>query len=116
MEHKIYKVISFETAGMYRLKLLFDDGTSRTIDFQPVLAGPIYGPLLDMNLFSKASIDPEIHTLVWPNGADFDPETLHDWEDNVKDFSAMTHASGLDLSRCAEDGSAYKTGSKRPPP
>jgi hypothetical protein len=24
-------------------------------------------------------IDPEIQTLVWPNGADFDAATLHDW-------------------------------------
>jgi hypothetical protein len=24
-------------------------------------------------------IDPEVHTLVWPTGADFDPATLHDW-------------------------------------
>jgi hypothetical protein len=24
-------------------------------------------------------IYPEVHTLIWPDGADFDPATLHDW-------------------------------------
>lgn len=24
-------------------------------------------------------LDPEARNLVWPNGADFDPATLHDW-------------------------------------
>jgi hypothetical protein len=32
-----------------------------------------------LDLFSQVRIDPEVHTLVWPNGADFDPATLHDW-------------------------------------
>jgi hypothetical protein len=27
-------------------------------------------------------IDPEVQTLVWPNGPDFDPATLHDWPDH----------------------------------
>jgi hypothetical protein len=30
-------------------------------------------------LFNQVRIDAEAHTLVWPNGADFDPATLHDW-------------------------------------
>ena len=40
-----------------------------------------WGPLRDPNLFGKVRLDPEVHTLVWPNGADFDPATLHDWPD-----------------------------------
>ena len=50
------------------------------IDFRPILAGELFGPLRDLALFNQVRIDPEIHTLVWPNGADFDPATLHDWQ------------------------------------
>lgn len=35
--------------------------------------------LRDIQLFNSVAIDPEVHTLVWPNGADFDPATLDDW-------------------------------------
>jgi hypothetical protein len=27
--------------------------------------------------------------LVWPNGADFDPATLHDWPDLIDELTAM---------------------------
>ena len=78
-EHKVYRVVDVEVVGAYTVRVRFDDGEERVIDFRPVLEGPLYGPLRDETLFRQVQIDPEAHTLVWPNGADFDPETLHDW-------------------------------------
>ena len=66
------------------MKVKFDDGTEQTIDFQPVLAGELYGPLRDLALFNQVQIDPEVRTLVWANGADFDPATLHDWPEQIE--------------------------------
>lgn len=83
MEHKIYRVISFKPVRPFTLQISFDDGSTKTIDFRPVLTGEIYGPLQDEKFFNQVEIDPEVHTLVWPNGADFDPATLHDWDDYV---------------------------------
>ena len=54
-----------------------------------MLAGELYGPLRDEKLFNRVTIDPEVHTLVWPNGADFDPETLHDWPKSAKAMQRM---------------------------
>jgi Protein of unknown function (DUF2442) len=79
VKHGIYRVTSFEIVGARTLTVAFDDGSSQTIDFTPALQGRLYGALKDDRLFKQVSIDPEVHTLVWPNGADFDPETLHDW-------------------------------------
>jgi hypothetical protein len=79
MKHGIYRVTSFKIVGPRTLTVGFDDGSSQTIDFSPALQGRLYGSLRDERLFKRVSIDPEVHTLVWPNGADFDPETLHDW-------------------------------------
>ena len=79
MAHRVCRVLSFEISGPYRLRVHFDDATEQLIDFVPVLAGELYGPLKDLAVFERVRIDPEVHTLVWPNGADFDPETLHDW-------------------------------------
>ncbi len=79
MTHAIYRVTAFKIVGPYKLQVSFDDRTEQTIDFQPILAGELYRPLRDISIFNQVKIDPEVHTLVWPNGADFDPATLHDW-------------------------------------
>ena len=90
MEHPIYRVRAFEIAGAYTLRVSFDDGTEQTIDFRPILAGELYGPLKDLSLFNQVRIDPEVHTLVWPNGADFDPATLHNWPEHVDYLTARS--------------------------
>jgi hypothetical protein len=79
MSHPICRVRWFKVVAAYTLQVGFDDDTEQIINFQPILAGELFGPLRDPNLFNKVQIDPEVHTLVWPNGADFDPATLHDW-------------------------------------
>jgi hypothetical protein len=89
MSHPIYRVRSFEIAAPYTLRIRFDDDTEQTIEFRPVLAGELYGPLRDLELFNQVRIDPEVETLVWPNGADFDPATLHDWPANEKAFREL---------------------------
>jgi hypothetical protein len=98
MTHRIHSVQSFEIAAPYTLRVQFDDGTSQMIDFQPVLAGELYGPLHDLSLFNQVRIDTEVHTLVWPNGADFDPATLHDWPDHVQALTSRARQWELILA------------------
>jgi len=88
MSHAIYRVESFRIVGPYILRVKFDDETEQTIDFRPVLAGDLYGPLRDRELFDQVLIDTEVHTLAWPNGADFDPATLHDWPEVLPEMKA----------------------------
>jgi hypothetical protein len=90
MKHAIYSVEAFQIVGPYTLSVMFDDGTQQTINFEPVLAGALYSPLRDLSLFNGVRIDPEVHTLVWPNGADFDPETLHDWPEHIDGLQAAS--------------------------
>ena len=84
MRHAIYRLESFDIISAYTLRVRFDDRTEQTIDFQPVLVGELYGPLRELRLFNQVQIDPEVKTLVWPNGADFDPATLHDWPERIE--------------------------------
>ncbi len=82
MKHPIFRITSFEKVAPYILKIRFNDETTRTINFLPFLNFGMYKSLADPKIFEQVQLDKEIHTLVWPNGADFDPATLHDWVQN----------------------------------
>lgn len=88
MNHPIYQVRTVEIVEPYTLRVQFTDDTEQIVYLKPVLAGELYGPLLDLKLFNQVAVDSEIKTLVWPNGADFDPATLHDWPQHKDAFAA----------------------------
>ena len=56
----------------------FDDGTEGDVDLAGKLHGPVFEPLQDVAYFSSFTLSPDVHTLVWPNGADLAPEFLHE--------------------------------------
>jgi uncharacterized protein DUF2442 len=87
MGHPIHRVTGFAIVGPFAVRVRFEDQLERTIDFQPMLAGDLYGPLRDPDVFRQVKLDAEVHTLVWPNGADFDPATLHDWPEYAEAFA-----------------------------
>jgi hypothetical protein len=92
MTHPIYRVARFDIAGPYQLTVMFTDGTKQEIDFRPVLHGAVFGPLRDLAIFNAVTLDQEVGTLTWPNGADFDPATLHDWPEVCDELATRAQA------------------------
>lgn len=80
MFHEIYTIIDFEIVASYTLRIRFNDNSVKLINFFPMLRGELYGPLRDPDFFNQVRLDIDSGTLVWPNEADFDPATLHDWD------------------------------------
>ncbi len=78
-DYDLHDVTAFEIVSDYTLRVWFDDNTEQIINFEPILHGPLFGPLRDLTIFNQVELDQEIGTLVWPNGADIDPTVLHDW-------------------------------------
>ena len=61
----------------YTVRLTFTDGSRKDVDLAPYLKGPIFEPLRDPARFREVAADPELGTIVWPNGADICPDVLY---------------------------------------
>jgi hypothetical protein len=72
------RVIGARYVSGYTVWVEFEDGTSGEIDLAAELEGPVFEPLRDTATFRSFAIHPDLHTLVWPNGADFAPEFLRE--------------------------------------
>ena len=61
----------------YVVEFTFGDGSVRQIDLERYLWGPAFEKVRDPEYFRRFKIDRESRTIVWPNGADIDPDVLY---------------------------------------
>jgi hypothetical protein len=61
----------------YVVRVVFADGEVRDVDIQPLLDGPIFEALRDPDTFALVGVDEHGETILWPNGADLDPDVLY---------------------------------------
>lgn len=84
-----------EFLGAFRVRLGFTDGSSREIDLDRYLYGPIFEDIRNNpDVFRSAKIDGRMGTISWDNGADIDPDVLYHglvpaWMESVTDESEV---------------------------
>lgn len=75
---KLMNVVSVEVLQGYRVRLGFSDETEKFLDLEIYLHGPIFEAIRnDRALFQAVYVDDDAGTIVWPNGADIDPNVLY---------------------------------------
>lgn len=76
---ELVHVTAVEVVGDHRLRLTFEDGAEGEVDLSSWGWRGIFEPLANQSCFGRVTLDEELGTIVWPNGADIAPETLHAW-------------------------------------
>ena len=72
------RVTRVEVSEGFELLLGFSNGERKVIDVEWLLHGPIFDPIReDPEFFRTVRVDEECGTIVWPNGADIDPDVLY---------------------------------------
>ena len=74
----IPRVIDIKYIQDYTLYFRFSDGSEGEVNLEEELDGEIFEPLKSIPFFKDFSLSRELHTVVWPNGADFAPEFLYE--------------------------------------
>jgi hypothetical protein len=69
------RVCEVEALEGYCLRLILTDGSVVERDLSDLLDGPVFEPLRE-NPTIFAQVRPGLGTVVWPNGADIDPDTF----------------------------------------
>lgn len=70
------RIVEAHYIAGFKIWVRFGDGVEGDVDLSHELTGPIFEPLRNVEEFRRFSLHPELHTLVWPNGADLAPEFL----------------------------------------
>lgn len=74
-----WEIQEFSIVGDYSVEITFRDGKVQRINFEPVIGEGWLSKLKDKDYFRRVVLN-DTHNLEWPDGQDFNPEALYDWE------------------------------------
>ena len=70
-------VISVKPMESHRLYLTFEDGVAGDVNVTELVSWTgVFTPLAEQAYFEQVRVDTNLGTVVWPNGADLDPDAL----------------------------------------
>lgn len=74
------RITGVRVTGRFQLSLDFTDGSTGAVDLSSWIEGRggVFGALQDQAYFARVSVDLDAGTIVWPNGADLDPDMLYE--------------------------------------
>ena len=72
------RVVDARYVGEFTVHLRFADGSEGDVNLEKELDGEIFERLKNPSYFRQFTVDTHLHTLTWPNGADFAPEFLYE--------------------------------------
>jgi uncharacterized protein DUF2442 len=73
----VVRIRSVRVLESTRVELGLTDGTALAVDLAPYLRGPVFERVRsDPEYFREVRVDPQLGTIVWPDGADIDPDVL----------------------------------------
>lgn len=71
-------IVAVKSTGEHNLWLRFEDGVEGEVNLKPILSFKgVFAPLTDLDYFELVSVNQELGTICWPNGADMDPLVLY---------------------------------------
>ncbi|MBN2498821.1 MAG: DUF2442 domain-containing protein [Deltaproteobacteria bacterium] len=71
-------IVEVKVLDGYRLHLRFEDGVEGVVDIADLVRFEgVFSQLRDRRAFEKVRVHPELGTVVWPGGADLDPDVLY---------------------------------------
>lgn len=71
-------IVHVEAREPYRLHLRFADGVAGEVDLEQMIRfDGVFAPIRSPEVFASVRLDSALGTIVWPNGADLDPDVLY---------------------------------------
>lgn len=61
----------------YKIEVSFNNGRKGVADLRSALKGSVFKSLRNKSEFSSFTVDKELETIVWSNGADLAPEYIY---------------------------------------